>query len=73
MKDGTHEFPDARIEIAVVCENHELQSGYDQLNPLLQQIVVARAAAAKLSKTKLAKPKGPKNPHFGRLTFSQRG
>ena len=72
MKDGTHDFPDARIEIAVVCENHELQSGYEQLNPLLQQIVAARQAAAKLTKTKLARAK-PKNPHFGRLTFSQRG
>lgn len=72
MQDGTHEFPDARIEIAVVCENHELKSGYDQLNPLLQQIVAARAAAAKLTKTKLTKAR-PKNPHFGRLTFSQRG
>jgi len=66
MKDGTLEFPDARIEISVVCENHELASGVKQLNPLLQAILKSRAAAGLKPKPK------PKNPHFGRLTFSQR-
>ena len=59
------EFPDARIEIAVVCENHELESGMKQLNPLVKQILQAR------QQTGAIKPHMP-NSHFGRLTFSQK-
>lgn len=61
------EYPDARIDIAVTCENHELESGVKQLNPLLKQILEARQKASPH-----LKPKGGKNSHFGRLTFSAR-
>lgn len=67
MKEVTLEYPDAIIEVSVVCENHELKSGVEQLNPILQEILKARQAGGRKPKAK------PKNPHFGRLTFSQRG
>jgi hypothetical protein len=66
MSKDSHEYPDAIINVSVVCENHDIQSGLKQLNPILQEIVKARAASgvAPMARTK--------NPHFGRLTFSQR-
>jgi hypothetical protein len=64
-KEESLEYPDARIEVAVVCENHELLSGVTQLNPLLKQILEARSKSGQTVELR------PQNPHFGRLRFSQ--
>jgi hypothetical protein len=67
------EYPDARMTLSVKCENGELESGVKQLNPLLQGMIRARAAALEeLGETAdRQKPVGGANSHFGRLTFSQ--
>ena len=62
------EYPDARLTLAVKCEDGDLESGVRQLNPLLQEMVRARAAAlGEEAQGMVARG----NPHFGRLTFSQ--
>ena len=66
-REDTLEYPDARIEVSVVCENHELESGVKQLNPILREILNARMTHGQTPK----RPARPKNPHFGRLRFSQ--
>jgi hypothetical protein len=70
MTQGPLEYPDARLTLSVKCENGELESGIRQLNPLLQEMVRARADALGDAAPKATDVKG-KNPHFGRLTFSQ--
>lgn len=67
MKDDNVVEPDARIQLSVVCENHEAERGMKVLNPMLQEVLKARSAAG----LSTAAPDRPKNPHFGRLTFSQ--
>ena len=69
MAEDDLEYPDARIEVSVVCENHSLESGVRQLNPILKQILEARKAAGIKPDRPVSKP----NPHFGKLRFSQRG
>jgi hypothetical protein len=66
MNEGPVE-PDARIQLSVVCENHEAERGMKVLNPMLREVLKARSAAGLAS----AMPDRPKNPHFGRLSFSQ--
>ncbi len=69
-EDDALEYPDAVIKMSVKCENGELESGFQQLNPILQEIVRARAAA--LGNPDEVRPLRGGNPHFGRLTFSQK-
>ena len=63
------EYPDARITLSVKCENGDLESGLQQLHPILRAVVVARMAA--LGIVEPEEPPVYTNPHFGRLTFSQ--
>jgi hypothetical protein len=58
------EYPDARLTVSVKCENGELESGIRQLNPLFQEMVRARSATLGDTAPE-ARPKDPKNPHFG--------
>jgi hypothetical protein len=69
-KNHQSNIPDARLTVSVKCENGEPDSGIRQLNPLLQEMVRARSAALGDAAPE-ARPKDPKDPHFGRLTFSQ--
>lgn len=63
------QYPDARITLSVKCENGDLDSGVQQLHPILRAVVEARMAARGSAEPELP-PEHP-NPHFGRLTFSQ--
>jgi hypothetical protein len=57
------QLPDARIVVTVATQEHDLQSGVEQLNPILQEILAARTASLSVQ------PWGRNT--FGRLTFSQ--
>ncbi|HET6467448.1 MAG TPA: hypothetical protein VFG43_03625 [Geminicoccaceae bacterium] len=65
-QQNTPTQPDARIEISVVCDQHDPAEGMKKLNPMLQEIMNARKASGQ------AMPSPQRgNPHFGRLSFSQ--
>jgi len=56
---------DARLVLTVATKDHDLDSGVQQLNPILRQILEARDAPWKDPDWTRA--------NFGRLTFSQTG
>lgn len=58
-------YPDARVELTVATKDHNLESGIEQLNPILKQILNARDSP-------LVNPDWI-SEKFGRLTFSQTG
>jgi hypothetical protein len=60
-------YPDGRIKLTVATEDHNLESGIKQLNPILKDILEATDAPFPWTKGDWVKEK------FGRLTFSQTG
>lgn len=57
---------DARLTLTVGLEDHDLESGFKQLNPILRQILESRDAPQ-------LNPDWLMSGKFGRLTFSQSG
>jgi hypothetical protein len=55
-------YPDARLTLTVATENHDLESGVKQLNPILREILDSRGGPLTDPDLGVAK--------FGRLTFS---
>ena len=64
MPEDSTNASQAKIEVSVSTENHDVQSGVKKLNPILQEILQSVKAPS-------AAPGKVRPLRFGRLTFSQ--
>jgi hypothetical protein len=64
------EYPDGRVKLSVVLDEHDLESGVKQLRPILQDILTSMDAPWPWNHPGW---EGVAEDKFGRLTFSQHG